>query len=241
MPADSASEILSGLTPELSGMLLRDRLGAFCRDLDALGRLDGEGEAWLDEGSLRTMLRRVLGEPATDALVSELRRFPDQRLAGADSGGRPASWFAFAGCVTIFDGDRSAAFAELELADDAARWAIVDAVQARFPSLEEELIDPEVVPPAIERFMAPGSDGDEARRALLSYLVRQLGWWAAAAFALLVPGAMYQQRRAHGHDATAGMTHPWPIFTYVSAATIGGWTLTVVENCLLATDSDHWR
>jgi hypothetical protein len=52
---------------------------------------------------------------------------------------------------------------------------------------------------------------------------------------------MYQQRRAHGHDATAGMTHPWPIFTYVSAATIGGWTLTVVENCLLATDSDHWR
>jgi len=238
---ESATDILGGLTVALSGPLLRERLEVFCHDLDALGRVDANGEPLVDERVLRRMLNRVLDEPQTDALVAELRRLPDQRLVASDTVGEATPWFAFAETVTIFDTDTSAEFGELGLADDAPRWAIVEAIHNRFPSLEEELIDPEVVPPAVERLVGLDRVACDARSALAEYLLRQLGWWAVVTFSLLVPGAMYQQRRAHGHDVTAGMTHPWPVFAYLSAATIGGWTLTVVENCLLATDVDRPR
>lgn len=238
---ESATDILAGLTPAFSGPLLHERLKAFCHDLDAIGRVDPEGEPHVDERALRGMLNRVLSELQTDALVAELRRLPDHRLVTPGPAGTAMPWFGFAEAVTIFDSDASAAFGELGLAGDAPRWAIVDAIHNRFPSLEVELIDPEVVPPAMERLLGVDRHASETRRTLAEYLLRQLGWWAVLAFSLLVPGAMYQQRRAHGDDVTAGMMHPWPVFAYVTAAAMGGWTLTVVENCLLATASDRDR
>lgn len=232
-----AVDVLDGLSPRLTGEVLLERLLAYCEGLDLLGRDGSDGSPVVGAEALLALLTTAVPEPEAIKLVEELERLDSARLLRSDETAAPLSWFELAARVPVLDSDDTASFEDLDIPDDAPRWMIVDAVQQRFPSLEDELVDPEVMPPAIEAAVTHTSE-DEGQSQRLSELfdevARQLGWWAALALVLSVPPAYFQQERAHGRDVLAGTTHPWPLFVFVEAAAIGGWTLTVVDSCVLA-------
>ncbi len=209
-------------------------LSRFCLDLDAMGRLDAEtGEPLIDEQTLVVMLREFVGQPEAERLVGMLSALPGSSFRPAQQLGPPTtevSWFGLSEHVTIFDASPGAAFSQLKLPARPRCEDVVAAVNRRFPSLEEELLTPELLPARVAGLLADKEQLD----AILRTLVRQLGWWAALVAVLFVaPAAVTRSERFKGKDrGVAGNT--WPLAMCLLAAAIGGWTLTVVGSCVLA-------
>jgi len=211
-----------------------ERLTRFYVDLDALGRIDAEtDEPLVDELTLTAMLREFVGWPCADRLVCQLADLPASAFRPAQQVGSPireASWFELANKVVVFDASVAATFRELELPPMPKGHDVVMGVRARFPSLEEELLTPDLLPPRIEALLEPDSPLDTVLRAI----ARQLGWWAALVAILLVPPAVVARSYVGADVNAAPVGNAWPLSMYVLAAAIGGWTLTVVGSCLLA-------
>lgn len=226
--------VFDGFPVELVPERAFELLSRFCLDLDAIGRLGAEtGEPLIDEQTLVVMLREFVGRPEAERLVRMLGALPGSSFRPAQQLGPPTtevSWFELSEHVMIFDTSPEAAFSELELPAQPRCPDVVAAVNRRFPSLEEELLTPELLPARLAALLA-----DEAQLdAVLRTLVRQLGWWAALVAVLFVaPAAVTRSERFKGKDRNrAGNT--WPLAMCLLAAAIGGWTLTVVGSCVLA-------
>jgi hypothetical protein len=209
-------------------------LTRFGAELDALGRVDATtGEPLVDEHTLRSGLREFMDEIIADRLVRLLAELPAAAFRPAQQAGSPVteiSWFGLANEVLVFDPTPAARFAALNLPMELSGYNAVKAVRRYFPSLEEELLVPEGLPPRVALLIR-----DENRfRALLARVVRQLGWWSALVAVLLVPPVMLtESERVHGRDPGL-WRNIWPFSMYLLATAIGGWTLTVVGSCILA-------
>ena len=226
--------VFDGFPVELVPAKAFELLSRFCLDLDAIGRLDTEtGEPLIDEQTLLVMLREFVSQPQAERLVTQLAALPGSAFRPARQVGPPAtevSWFELSEHVVIFDTSPETAFRQLNLPAGARGGDVVRAVQNCFPSLEEELLRPDLLPVR----MAALLHDEKQFNAVLRMLVRQLGWWAAVIAVLFVPpAAVTTSERFKGKDrGVAGNT--WPLSMYLLAAAIGGWTLTVVGSCVLA-------
>jgi hypothetical protein len=226
--------VFDGFPVELVPGRAFELLSRFCLDMDAMGRLDAEtGDPLIDEQTLVVMLREFVGQPEAERLVGMLGALPGSSFRPAQQLGPPTvevSWFELSEHVVIFDTSPEAAFGQLQLPARPRSKDVVAAVNRRFPSLEEELLTPQLLPARVAELLA-----DEAQLdAILRTLVRQLGWWAALVAVMFVgPAAVTRAERFKGKErGVAGNT--WPLAMYLLAAGIGGWTLTVVSNCVLA-------
>ena len=104
---------------------------------------------------------------------------------------------------------------------------MVKAVQKRFPSMEEEMLDPAILAPQLIKRLENPRQTEE----VLRIIARQLGWWAALVTVLLLPPTISATREPPG-IGTSDLA--WPLAMNVLAAGVGGWTLTVIGSCLLA-------
>lgn len=220
------NSVFAGFPEHLLAPRDRTALARFALDLDALGRIVVEtGEPVLDEQTLGSMLRPSMDPAMAAHLIDVLKRLPSPRLRSAEGAAPPSdevTWFRLAERVTIFDPTPAASFRDLGL---GANQSPVAAVHRRFPSLEDELLVPEVLPRRLLTLL----DDDSALAAMCHTLVRQLGWWAVVTALLLVPPAVIATRDADSRAATM-----WPLAMFLLAVAVGGWTLTVVGSCVLA-------
>ena len=136
-------------------------------------------------------------------------------------------WFALAANVVVFDPTPNATFNDLTLPSNPELADIVSAVHDRFPSLEDEFLDPTLLPMRIGDLLG----SDERLQVVLSTVVRQLGWWAALTLSLLAVPVAIVKAESKGNES---LPNVWPLAMYLMAAAVGGWTLTVVGSCILA-------
>jgi hypothetical protein len=230
------AEVFEGFPRELVSGQAFDGLTRFGTELDVLGRIDCDGEPFVDEETLRATLRLFVDPAVASRLVDNLGALPASALRTGFRHPVPAEmpWFGLAERVTIFDESPGTTFADLRISKRADHDGVVYAVQAVFPSLEPELLEARGMPTRIEALL----DNDEVFATLLRTLVRQLGWWAALVAVLLVPPAAVA--RAVSDPCPAALrANAWPLAMHLLAAALGGWTLTVVGSCILA-PLDAW-
>ena len=224
------AHVLEGFPVPLVSPTVQEQLERFCLDLDALGRIDQEtGEPLIDEITLIAMLREFVSHTLADRLVAQLKALPSCAFRIELQRGRfhEISWFELAKEVVIFDCEFDATFAELRLPDGASTDQVVKAVQNRFPSMEEEMLDPAILAPQVIKRLENPRQAEE----VLRVIARQLGWWAALVTVLLLPPAV----SATGEPPGIGKSDlAWPLAMNVLAAGVGGWSLTVIGSCLLA-------
>ena len=224
------AHVLEGFPVPLVPQPVQQSFERFCLDLDALGRMDREtGTPLIDAVTLTAMLREFVDHDLADKLVALLDAPADCAFRVDLDRGRydEVSWFELAREVVIFDSQPDANFAELRIPETATVEEVIKAVQARFPSMEEEMIDPEILArQVIKRLQEPGD-----AEAVLRIISRQLGWWAALVTVLMLPPAVVATRVPSDNEAS---TIVWPLAMNALAAGVGGWTLTVIGSCLLA-------
>jgi len=226
-------DVLQGTPLQLLTSEQREGFLKFCRALDNLGFLHaGEKEPSVDETAFTSLLSEAVGSQLAGRLVDYLQELPGSRLAPAGDANRSqvVPWFVLAQHVVIFDQMPNMKFVA-ELGASPTMWELIDAVQTLFPSLESEMIDPQVLPSQIEKVLRTISAStapaglDPSFEWTLDLLYRNLGWWAALGFVLMAAAA-------------EGSTPPgwaaWPLYVYVLAACMGGWTLTVLGGCILS-------
>ncbi|MET7534628.1 hypothetical protein [Streptomyces goshikiensis] len=223
-PNHPLGTILSGAPLHLLTQVQRTGFDAFCHTLEQIGRDSGQDEPLVHVPSLRTLTQATIGDQATDHLLAELTRLPSHRLTDQDH--PRLDWFALADRVPVFDPTPTSRFTA-PLADTPDMGHVINAVHTLYPSIEPELIDPQLLPARLTRLPHPDHTGTPGRlRTVIDLVHRNLGWWAAFALTLMA-------------SAAAGSTAPgwaaWPLHMYVLAALIGGWTLTVVGGCVLST------
>jgi hypothetical protein len=224
------AHVLEGFPVPLVSPNVLAQLESFYLDIDALGRIDEEtGDPLIDEVTLIAMLRKFVSTDIADSLVAQLKALPGCAFRVGLEPGRltEASWFELASKVVIFDVEPNATFAELGLAASVSAKRVVKSVQYRFPSLEEEMLDPAILAPQVIKRL---EDPHQAELVLRT-VTRQLGWWSALVTVLLLPPAISALRQLpeSGQSVVA-----WPLSMNVLAAAVGGWTLTVIGSCLLA-------
>lgn len=222
--------VLRGFPETLVPPTTLERLQRYWLDLDALGRIDEQtGEPLVDEITLISMLREFVAPSIADNLVGQLKKIQGcafrATLERDRLPAREVSWFELARSIVIFDAEPDARFAELELGKNASTNQVMDSIQRRFPSLEQEMLDPRQLAPQLMRRL---QDPEQAER-LLQIVARQLGWWSALIAVLMLPPATVSVEVANGQAEIA-----WPLAMNVLAAAAGGWTLTVVGSCVLA-------
>lgn len=227
-------DVFAGFPQHLVPESTREMLLRYALGLDTLGRLDATTfDPLVDEHTLRRFLRECVDDPLSDRLVHLLATLPAAALRSTHDAGpllKETPFFGLAHQVNIFDTSPSVTFAELMVSAHATTVEIMQAVRDRFPSLENELVDPEQIPRRIEALIAePG-----AIDMMLSVIYRQLGWWAAFVAVLLVPPTIMLRDEATSGADSSVVRNAWPLSMYLLASMIGGWTLTVVGNCILA-------
>jgi hypothetical protein len=142
---------------------------------------------------------------------------------------REIPWFELARDVTVYDTRPAATFGDLKLPGPASVSKVVSAVHACFPSLEPELLTPDVLPRRVQALV----ESDDMATRVMPVIARQLGWWAAAVALLLIPPALVARSPA-GTRLEPDIGNAWPLSMFFLAAAVGGWTLTVVGSCVLA-------
>lgn len=218
------------------GLLRRQDFEAMSRlalRMDVLGRLDADtGVPLVEPQTLRTILQDAVGGRAAVRLVDLLDRIPGSAFVRhVHPPATEVSWFDLAARVAIYDPEPGAAFGELELTAASTLEEIVTSVQARFPSMEPELIVPTDFPRRLRELV----EDERAAATVLHEVVRQLGWWAALATVLLVPAAQGGPPRPDEGPAEERLReHLWPLSIYLLCSAVGGWTLTVAGSWVLA-------
>ena len=184
----------------------------------------------VDDHALRSLLRFSLDIEQADRLLGYLRSLPSCAFRETHRWGdhtEEVPWFRLAEDVVVFDPSPSATFEQLQRPVGPTPESLVAAVHKRFPSVYEEFLVTDGIPPRIRGLLA--SESAPELEALLRELLRQLGWWAAFATSLIVPAALLAAT-----DSDPLAPNAWPLGMYVLAAALGGWTLTVVGGCMLA-------
>lgn len=217
-------DILEGAPLHLLTAEQRVRFDCFCCMVDKLGRRpERDDEPLVDEEELRRLLESTVGAVSAENLVVALQQLPGSRLVNGRPGVLP--WLMLVDGVRIFDCSPDSRFVG-DLNPVAAMWQLMDSVQRLYPSLELEMIDPQVLPERIDSLLRGAWCGSSpALTSTLELAYRNLGWWAVLALALMAA-------------ASAGSGPPgwaaWPLYTYVLATSFGGWTLTVLGGCILS-------
>jgi hypothetical protein len=224
------AHVLEGFPSPLVAPSVMEALERFYVDLDALGRIDTEtGDPLIDEITLVSLLRESVSHAVADRLVGQLKALPCSAFRVDLVRGRysEVSWFELARQIVIFDTEPTATFAELDLVAGALPNQVARSVQERFPSLELELLEADVLAAQVVKRLEDPNQSEAALR----IINRQLGWWAALTTVLMLPPAIAAARelRESGKSGVA-----WPLSMNVLAAAVGGWTLTVIGSCLLA-------
>jgi catechol 2,3-dioxygenase-like lactoylglutathione lyase family enzyme len=236
-PASSApklKDVFVGFPQSLVPERVLQKLIRYALALDTLGRLDAEtGKPLVDEHTLRAVLLEFVAAPLAERLVHLLATLPGCAFRPAHQVGTPAveiPFFGLAGEVVIFDPSPLATFGELKIPTQPQVDDVVAAVRDRFPSLEDELLKPDQIPPRIEALLKEDSSVD----VVLGVICRQLGWWAALMAVLLVPPTVLLRSKARKREEPNLLANVWPLSMYLLTAAVGGWTLTVVGSCILA-------
>lgn len=230
MDRDRLAHVLQGFPAPLVEPDVFRMLDRYYADLDAIGRIDDEtGEPLIDKVQLTALLREFVNLGEADRLVKLLEGLQGAafRTALGRDRYREVSWFELAREIVIFDTEPKTTFEQLRLSSRATPDEVIDAVQARFPSLEREMADPTILGDQVIKRL---SDPQQAEAAL-HIINKQLGWWAALATVLLLPPAIAARRHV-SDPKTAAVA--WPLSMNVLGAAVGGWTITVVGSCLLA-------
>lgn len=233
--SDAVRHIPAGsLTAEAAAHLTR-----LLVDLDAIGRIEhSSGRALVDEHTLRALLRGLMPREDADAIVDLLLAIPGkavrQRTADAQAL-TEAGWVELSMAVPIFDADTEGFDCLRRLPVPATSQGMALAVNDLCRSLEVELLDPTILPPVLLELAR-----SEARARLdvvLREVTRQLGWWAALTAVLLL--ALAAATDPPAPEGPAGRADPnvWPVGMLIYSTAIGGWTLTVVGNWVLASQA----
>jgi hypothetical protein len=218
-------EVLDGLPSGVSSSV-KTHLMRLTTNLDALGRLNrGKGnDPLIDAHTLKSTIRSIASSSLADELLGYLKRLPGNALRDDQhpySSLQEVAWFELAEYVPVFDTDPTASIRDMRI-HRLKPSQLVDAVVARFPSLEPELVDSKILPAAIRCLQQAGRTEQ-----WLDTVTRQLGWWAAVSAALLCALANSNEMR---HSTSLG----WPLDVFVMCSAVGGWTLTIVANSAFA-------
>jgi hypothetical protein len=246
-------QALEGVKPDKLKGEVKKRWTRLARSIDALGRIDNQsGEVFVDEASLRTLLRDVVPRDFEDRCVEQLRNLPGSKLRnfeGADKGTREnmkrIQWQALAKQVGIFEEEPPATY-KVGL-NNANNLEDVRKVVNQWKSdMPDVLLDPEETKRQIEGIIAQtreareGADASPSEavttRALPSVdavyrcLIGRIGWWAAVALLAVIAAALVAINLATGGLLTVATA--WVVFWVLSALGLAGSTLWWVGNCI---------
>ena len=231
--APRITTVLDSFPPGLLPTTSFELLSRFYLTFDTFGRIEAAtGEPLIDEHTLDGMLREFVEKPKAIRLIQHLKELPGCAFRPAQKLGPPTvevPWFRLAEKVVIFDASPGVTYREMKLPPQPNGRDLVSAVYNRFPSMEEELITPDLLPSRIEYLL----DNERTLSNVLRMCERQLGWWCAFVAVLLVAPASVARSTPTAADLVP-VANAWPLSMYFLAAALGGWTLTVVASCILS-------
>jgi hypothetical protein len=200
----------------------KKRLIELIADLDDVGRLDPESnELYVDEGSLRKLLKKHGSKEFEEQAMTHLQRWQGSRLSnlsGAAAGANgiaaarlvPIRWEALVGRVDELRPAPDATLAALQLNASSTEDEVNRAIKARFPNMPDRLFEQDRlrrVATIVAGSGAPTSTAapnvNSVRTDFWSCLVDNMGFWAALAalticlaitiafFAALGPGGVF--------------------------------------------------
>jgi hypothetical protein len=212
---------------------LKESLLELARGLDGLGRLDDASrQVFIDETSLRGLLRTHFPPEFEDLYVRVLKEAPGSRLLDAMTKSaieatRPVYWQVVAANAEGFAPTLEAALGSLGLTASSTTEELRKAIQQRMPTLDPDLVTRRVQE-LVTAQIAPTSREATAPDDLASVwdcCLRHLGWWGLAAV-IVVLGAVLAAAAATGGFA-------WGLFWVLVAAGLALDTVTIVLNCII--------
>jgi hypothetical protein len=239
---------LDGIPGHLAREKVMKPLRRLCQAMDEVGRLDEEGNVFVEEDALRRSLKRFLPHSAADGFVSSLKELPDHRLVrerDQEKRLRPIVWLALAERVEGFEARSSWTFRELRLTASSQDEDVVEAGRRAFPEIPATFFNPKTLTPRLEELVRE----EESRHAeglelaeleteslpggIFDCLVRHLGWWAALTLVLVAAAAIIALSLAMGPTGAILIAKFWYLFSILAGVFVGSWTVVVVGTCVL--------
>ena len=245
---DRVGEHIDALFPQMQRPD-RARLLKLARQIDDLPRLDEDtNECYVDERSLRVLLKEAFPPQAEDRFIAAARALPDSRLVDRADGRRlrAASWDEV-GRRGVFRQPGDGDVEDPGLHARASGEEIRRAVKQRSPEIPDDVFEDERLLQIAEQIVGPaGSDATtEARMPdvglLFDCLVRSIGWWGVmlltAALVVIVAAAGLAIALSGG---LAGLIWPlfwfyfWELLVILGLPAVAGVTLSYILSCLVS-------
>jgi hypothetical protein len=224
----------------------QDPFKRFAQRMDAVGLLDDQGRAAVDEKALRQLLAESLPRAAVDGLIHQLRQLPDSQLVEKgkdddDRGLKAANWAELVQHVDDLGID--ARFEKLDTESVKGPADVRKLVKALEPGMRDDLFDQEkfgakvkAIVADLERSAAEGEQvaADAIPKDIWDCLVRNFGFWVVLSMAVVLGAAMVALTVATGGLAPAIVsTSAWAVFWILTAFGLTGTTVTLVGNCIM--------
>lgn len=199
-------------------------ISIFQTALEGLGVIRSDGEAAVRADRLYALLEQFLGHRQAQHTLESLANLPGCGLLMSETENEPAvDWLRLCQQVPIFD-PRPDSVLALEAGVSYNMGSLIESVRSYFPSLETELIDPQLLPMVLNDAQDRSTGKDPLGRA--SWLIyRNLGWWGCLGLALL--------RVAARISSPPGWA-AWPALVFLLTASFGGWTMTILGSAVLS-------
>jgi hypothetical protein len=184
------------------------RLSEITRDLDDLGRLDeASNKVYVDEQSLRRLLKKTFSPEFEQEAMAQLKRMPDSKLVDESGAGHrrltPLPWDALVDRVKALSPRPDATYDALGLTPSSTLDDINKAVKQRLPDAPDNLLEPERLrrhlraivknPDAlgVATVEQTGVDAATVEQAgvlpdIWGCFVKNLGFWGAVALGALI-------------------------------------------------------
>lgn len=226
----AASAMLRSLPAYLLTEAQYAQIQAFTGALEQLGVVREHHPPAVRADRMRELLERFLSRPEAQRTMASLTDLPGSALLDVAGGeDETVGWLPLCRQVTVFD-PRPSSELTLEPGVSYHMGSLIESVRSYFPSLETELIDPQLLPMALNDVRGrdaphqPAADDDALRR-IERLVYRNLGWWGCLALALL--------------QAAARISSPpgwaaWPALVFLLTASFGGWTMTILGSAVMS-------
>ena len=137
---------------------------------------DRTNEVYVDENSLRKLLKEA-SPGSEDAVIAALKRIPGSKLATAGPGKRKIPWDNLAKRMPRMERSREAA---VELNPYSSFEEIRQAVQQKFPDVQDDTFQPKALDDAFRKALEAPRAAEEALPGdIWNCMVRHFGWWGA--------------------------------------------------------------
>jgi hypothetical protein len=199
-PDPSILELLDAVPQERLSSEQKKRLVRLHHSLNELGRIDeATGETFVDEKSLRKLLKEHAPAGFEERCVTFLRTSPDGHLLVADWGSRKTvkavDWQTAFG-KTVASKSQSATLESLGLSPRSTRQEVKRALQQRMPDLSDDLFDSDAgaaLDAAVNGLAGMQGNPDDYWRRFQACMGALFVFWVGAAVLAFVFALRYSQ------------------------------------------------